>query len=781
MAFLKATSPRRREVRRNLPRSKVPPLRVRGSALAWVAVFVLAMGLGASFVAPGIDEPSRYAKGLVLREAIVPRVEFRAVDVTATQRRKEDAAAFEPAAYVPNDAFFQKVREGLANLLALGGDPNITSIDQIPVATMNALYLNEAALRELRRINADPRERQAWNEKVEQLVMRDLPSIAILDHERFVIESDPSDRATRIAVMHPTLGELVLSDRFDYFDIAGDLMPVRRNITRIAAAFPPVLQRSVIAIVMEDLKPTYFFNQQETARRREAAADAQKEVETVYRANTVLVPAGTTLGEREIRLLNKEHQAYLAQFDRGQLFLMRSARLGLMLLITAAVWVYIIAYKPMITRNPLRGLAITVLLLACQAAAVVGTAAKPELLYLSATFPTLLAAIVLAIAYDQRFALAIGAIHALLVTVSLQLPVEFAIMLLVGVGVGVGWLDEIRTRSKLVVTGAWVGFAMACTALINGFNGNALAFEDGLKLVFTDALLVLGSGTLTGIFVQGVLPGIERLFRVTTAMTLKELNDASLPLLRRLAEEAPGTYQHSLRIADMAESAAEIIEADGLMCRVGAMYHDIGKINKPAYFVENQGGGPNRHNKLSPAMSLLIIVGHVKDGMEMAREYGLPPVLRHFIESHHGTTLVEYFYHAARQQKRDAIDARDPAEFTFRYPGPKPQTKEAAILMLCDGLEGAARTLPEPTPVRLEQLVHTMAMKRLMDGQFDECSLTLQELHKIEQAITRTLCAIYHARIAYPKGDEREDEKTPEASSDMPRESPPEVPRSAVG
>ena len=214
----------------------------------------------------------------------------------------------------------------------------------------------------------------------------------------------------------------------------------------------------------------------------------------------------------------------------------------------------------------------------------------------------------------------------------------------------------------------------------------------------------------------------------------------------------------------MAEAAADSIGADGLLCRVGAMYHDIGKMNKPGYFVENQGGGPNRHDRLSPAMSLLIIVGHVKDGAEMSREAGLPPAIRHFIESHHGTTLVEYFYHAAKQQQKETGDDQAPAEFTFRYPGPKPQSKEAAILMICDGVEGAARSLPEPTPIRLEQLVSTLANKRLMDGQFDECNLTLQDLHKIGQAITRTIQAIHHGRIAYPK-DEQEQKQPPARAS----------------
>ena len=288
------------------------------------------------------------------------------------------------------------------------------------------------------------------------------------------------------------------------------------------------------------------------------------------------------------------------------------------------------------------------------------------------------------------------------------------------------------------------------------------------------------------------MPGIERLFNVTTAMTLRELNDSNHPLLKRLGQDAPGTYQHSLRIADMAEAAAEAVGADPLLCRVGAMYHDIGKTNKPQYFVENQTPGHNRHNKLSPAMSLLIIVGHVKDGSEMAREYGLPTSIRHIIESHHGTTLVEYFYHAAKRQKESEGKAA-PGEFEFRYPGPKPQSKEAAILMLCDAVEAVARSLPEPTPVRLEQTVSAMASKRLMDNQFDECHLTLRELAQMEAAITKTLCAIYHARIKYPgdKAVNKEVERTADRAAEgskpsaqpnpTPADSPPLVGVDAAG
>src|SRR5438045_2144241 len=172
----------------------------------------------------------------------------------------------------------------------------------------------------------------------------------------------------------------------------------------------------------------------------------------------------------------------------------------------------------------------------------------------------------------------------------------------------------------------------------------------------------------------------------------------------------------------MAEAAGNAIGANGLLCRVGAYYHDVGKLGKPQYFIENQmAGRPNRHDKLSPAMSLLIIVGHVKDGIELARAYGLPWVVHEFIAQHHGTTLVEYFYHAARKRAEGGDDARLVSDTEFRYPGPKPQTREAAIVMICDSCESVVRSIDEPTPGRIEAAVHNMIMKRLMDGQFSEC------------------------------------------------------------
>jgi putative nucleotidyltransferase with HDIG domain len=247
------------------------------------------------------------------------------------------------------------------------------------------------------------------------------------------------------------------------------------------------------------------------------------------------------------------------------------------------------------------------------------------------------------------------------------------------------------------------------------------------------------------------LPFIERMFDVQTDISLLELGDVQHPLLQELVRRAPGTYNHSINVASIAETAAEAIGVNGLLVRVGAYFHDIGKMLKPAYFVENQGPEGNRHESLQPAMSTLVIIAHVKDGVDLARQHGLPQSIIDFIEQHHGTTLVEYFYRREAKRLESDPDAGELDESTFRYPGPKPQTKEAGVLMLADVVESASRALSDPTPARIESLVHDLALKRLLDGQFDECGLTLSELRTIEDSLVKSLTAVYHGRVRYPE------------------------------
>ncbi len=383
-----------------------------------------------------------------------------------------------------------------------------------------------------------------------------------------------------------------------------------------------------------------------------------------------------------------------------------------------------------------------------------------------ATGTAIVAAIVLVIAYDQRFAVGVSTLYCVLACLAVGPRVEdgfrlqgigLLLTLVSGAAICCFALREIRTRMKLLEVSALaaaVVFLMASSSAYLDYRGDAPVFIGVMRAAGYHA----AAAFIGGLLIQSLLPLIEKTFRIATSMTLLDYSDANQPLLKKLAMEAPGTFSHSLLIGSIAEAAAEAIGCNGLLCRVGAYYHDIGKLNKPKYFVENELGSASKHKELSPAMSQLIIVGHVKDGVEMAKEYGLPGVLRQFVETHHGTTLVEPFYNEAKK-KHEAPNGEGagkkpkeapPSESEFRYGGPRPRTKEAAIIMLADAVEGAIRSLSEVTLAKVEIVVHNMAMKRLQDGQFDECDLTLRELSGIETSMSKSLAAHYHGRIAYP-------------------------------
>ncbi|MHC4627179.1 MAG: HDIG domain-containing metalloprotein, partial [Planctomycetota bacterium] len=375
-----------------------------------------------------------------------------------------------------------------------------------------------------------------------------------------------------------------------------------------------------------------------------------------------------------------------------------------------------------------------------------------------ATGAAVTTAVVLTIAYDQRFAMGIGVFFCLLACFAVgPMPdgepqptnIDLFLTMVTGVVICCFCLKEIRTRIKLLKISTLAAVAVFVIAGAVQFMSEDRELAGIVKHAAYHAGITLGIGVL----IQSLLPLIEKSFRIATSMTLLDYSDANQPLLKRLHMEAPGTFSHSLLIGSIAEAAAEAIGCNGLLCRVGAYYHDIGKINKASYFVENELGSASRHKELAPTMSHLIIVGHVKDGIEMAKEYGLPTVLRQFIETHHGTTLIEPFYNEAKKLKSKNSKGKSvdgPAESEFRYPGPKPRTKEAAIVMLVDTSESAVRSLAEVTVTKIEAVVHNMAMKRLQDGQFDECDLSLRELSQIEASISKTLAAHYHGRIAYP-------------------------------
>jgi len=282
-----------------------------------------------------------------------------------------------------------------------------------------------------------------------------------------------------------------------------------------------------------------------------------------------------------------------------------------------------------------------------------------------------------------------------------------------------------------------------------------------------DSMIALASGPLFALIVLGSLPVIESFFGILTSIRLFELADMNRPALKRIQLEAPGTFAHTLQVRFLAEPASDAIGTNTRLISAGVLYHDLGKVLKPEYFVENQMDAPERHRRLRPSVSALLITAHVKDGIELAHEYGLPQQIIDFIPEHHGTTLVSYFFHSAKkkaeseEQTGEGGGSEAVQEAFFRYPGPKPRSRETAIVMLADTVEAASRTLDNPSAARLSAFVHELIMDKMLDGQLDECSLTFAELTQIEEAFVRVLVTRFHSRVRYP--GQPEGDTVPEA------------------
>ena len=515
--------------------------------------------------------------------------------------------------------------------------------------------------------------------------------------------------------------------------------------TRVVPEFHRQLQPRIEAMTIASLKPNFTFDRDQSLLFANNAADKvpQSEWTIRYLENQPIVHKGQ-IQSYDWGVLQAENRAFVATLDSASGWETRAGIAGITLLLTIALAAYTAHFQPKVVANHARGMAIAALLLSMLLLAELAGMGTGSIYLLAVAF-TLLVGMILCIVYDQRFAVGIASIHAIMVTIGLDQRVGFLVVLWIGLVFACMLLNDIRSRSKLIEVGGVSAIAMmaACAAW-------GLISLDTFKFIFDNCMFAGLAGLSAGFVVLGTLPFIEKAFRITTSMTLLELADASHPLLRRLAIEAPGTYSHSLQVATLAEAAAEAIGANSLLCRVAAYYHDVGKINKPDYFVENQQQGQqNRHINLTPSVSFLIIKGHVMDGIEMAREYTLPTSIFPFVQQHHGTTLVEYFYNAARNDQKQKGEEVEVSDTEFRYPGPKPRTREVAILMLSDAAESATRCMKEPTAGRIEALVHDLSMKRLLDGQFDECDLTLRDLDRVEKSLTKTLLSIYHGRLAY--------------------------------
>jgi putative nucleotidyltransferase with HDIG domain len=738
------SSARREELRRKTRErgddvSVVQRLRAEGRMLS-ITVGLL-FWLGASAILMLRPEVVAYRPGQWVPHDIVSRVDFAYHDPEELTRRQQEARIAEPTVYSPNKLdVWGKVE---TELLALPKRVAGQTLDQL--APPLSQVLDAAALAKLQEVSPD-----GWDAGVKAYVetLRKM-NLVVLDPDQRKLDEG---RVIRLL----DRGTVRLDDSIYTLN---NQEPLAIRFTRPAGDnFTNVLFPKVVQYTLKLLAPTHLLDEAETAQARNAAADrVPRDAGNVrVNANMQFIAAGE-IDTRAWRLLQAENKAF-RESRFGIVWAERGGLLGAVGLLTVALCGYIQTFQPRIARNHARSLGLAVLMLSMLLLAqLTGLGSSP--LYVFGIAPTVLVAMITSLAYDRRFAIGVASVHAVLVTFALSQPLSFFLIVWLGAIACCYLLDDVRTRDKLIRVGGGTSLALALGTVVAGLlNGDPVAY------VLKNCLYAASAGLGAGFVVLGILPFIEKAFRMTTSMTLLELADVSHPLLRRVAMEAPGTWNHSLQVATLSEEAAEAIGANSLLCRVGAYYHDVGKVSKPDYFIENQQGGFNRHINLNPSVSLLIIIGHVKDGVELAKEYNLPTRIIPFIQQHHGTTLVEFFYNRACGQAESDPNQTEVEEHQYRYPGPKPRLKETAILMLADACESACRAIAgggDVSPARIESLVHDLSMKRLVDGQFDECDLTMRELELVERSMVKTLLGIYHGRIVYPGQTSARDAKEP--------------------
>ncbi len=723
-------------------------------ALVWSVLILMVFAVTtAGLVLFGRSLP-KYTSRQVADETRAARVAFDIVDAVATQSDRDLARVRTARVYVAEERVLAEIKVSLENLPRAIGDA--TSVDQLAKELTAQFGIDDSSLAALRARAATEDALTRWKDQVAaldfRLRLKPIVSPGVFQLQQLaqspMIELRRADEDRRGAIMVASRG---------MFSLVGE--SARRAVEEIVsdAGFEPDVAEVAIARVMHAQRPTYRFDENAwKARQDEDAADTADRI-VRFGEGSLLFQRGDVLTPEKIQWAEAERVAFRASLVWWQRFLTDLSAVTAGLLGAIGLGAAAATLGTRLARQPKRLLLVASLLTFGLLVSVLTLALDPRFGPAACAIPAAFVAMILCVTHDRRTAIGLGALLGLVSAIAVQQPVEVAAATLVGIGVLAWKLNDVRYRGTLIGAGVWSGLVVAIASiLLSGLTRmlTPAAINQTVVIALTSGIGV----ALMGFIVLGILPLIERAFGITTGLTLIELRDPAHPLLRNLQQRAPGTYNHSVNVAVLAEAAAEAIGADALLAYVGALYHDVGKMNKPEFFVENQSGGINRHDKLTPAMSLLVIVGHVRDGAELAHQHRLPKSLHHFIEAHHGTTLVEYFYHRARRAAEAAAVPSStavrpmPQEIEYRYPGPKPRTREVAILMVCDAAESATRTLTDASPAKIDSLVRAIAHKRLMDGQFDDCDLTLKELSRIIDAVSRTLSSFHHHRIVYPEG-----------------------------
>ena len=484
--------------------------------------------------------------------------------------------------------------------------------------------------------------------------------------------------------------------------------------------------------------PTYVLDEEATSEKKTQVLATVEPEKVVVQKGELVVQKGEILSERQSNILQ---QLGYSQSASPWLVIIGAGILIAMLMFL--VRMFMIRFTPKVYQDEKQVVLLMLLtastlflydfFLALSLSSVVERAEQ-----VGYFLPVAMGTMLITILLDIR----LGVVIDLVLTIFVGLYTEnaaFTVVALISGLVGSIGVSNLGQRSD--ISRAAFNISVANAVAITGLG---MVRNDPVDVICFGVLFGIANGLVSSIFTMGVLPYLENLFGITTSIRLLELANPAQPLLKKLLTEAPGTYHHCIMVGNLGEAAAEAIGANGLVVRVGAYYHDIGKLKRPYFFAENQFSGANPHDNITPQLSTLIITSHVKDGIEMAKQAKLPPIIVEMIAQHHGDSLVSFFYYKAKQMDEKTKESE------FRYEQSKPQTKEAAILMMADTVEAAVRSKRDATPGQIEGFIRTLIKGKLNDGQFDECELTFRDLDKVATAFTRVVNGIYHKRIEYP-------------------------------
>ncbi len=682
----------------------------------WLLGGIVFVALAAILVFDALPMGVMVEVGQVARKDLAAPI--TAVNQRKTEERKEEAArqtllevSEDPEYYVLNPTIVLRVEEnitGVLNLLRLG--------------VAEEMGEEEGAKEPLTVSEIDRRLIRDWKMELPLSTIEAVVNLTLPEFDQFA--------QTLTTLVLATMEEPIQED--DLRDARDDFEASVEDV-RLA----PALQEAGTIIGRQLIQPNLVLDTEKVNRARQAAVDSVEPV--LIMKGEVIVRKGDVVRPEHIELLR---DVGLLKTGRDYGAVLGVILLTAILLVLGGTYLYQ-NRSDVLQNEPLLALVgsvlITMLLLGELFSVISWSGAR----FLN---PSALTGLLLTLLIDSQVATIATIIMAIFLTVINDLSWIIGLLALIGGLTAIFSVSKVSQRGDLMRAGFIVGGVNLVLMLTLGL------LSKDTNLIYNSYLGLL-SGVLASIMAIGILPYLESIFKVTSSLRLLELSNPNHPLMRRLMLEAPGTYHHSILVGNLAEAAAEAVGADGLLARVGAHYHDIGKLKRPYFFVENQVGIDNPHDKMAPSLSTLIITSHVKDGLELANEFKLPPAVTQFIAQHHGTDLVRYFYHRASEANDEGtVEERD-----FRYPGPKPHGKEVAIVSLADATEAAVRSISRPNPGKIEAIVRKIIKDRLNSGELDESDLTFQDMDRIANAFVKVIVSMFHARVEYPEQITKED------------------------